>query len=405
MRKELEHIEDPVERELTILQLVESAPGGTGDLCGMLPLGADQNRCNRLQERPHLWMEKPARAVSRSGPDGGLARPWPEPGGDVAHPFADVGPALAQCPETHDRNACQEGEAFAAAREGDAAAVAARCAGMVGPTWGQECIFNATEQLVMEWGCSRYPEAAGLCLEAGAFAANCQIHVVARLAGQPQGAHRDATSWDDWARCGETIDAAWREVDPDFTDSILARYWSDTSFRSVLDRPTVSGALFDVLPADAAPHVRAAVAWQQLHLERDEDYTLEEWVERVAQRLADRSEVPLPDARGPQYVKVADMWPRDREGEDSIPAQRYLGTGRRAWSQDVEVDLQICVLEAAARTSKRPEPVLAEGARSEDPLVAWTAQRLLWFMEHRGERSREPMPPGSPGLRKQAPKG
>jgi len=80
-------------------------------------------------------------------------------------------------------------------------------------------------------------------------------------------------------------------------------------------------------------------------------------------------------------------WTTDRHAEDAaIPATHFLVSSRRARSDDPRTDAAICILEAAA-TLPHTHDLLAQGLRHPDPLVQWTARRLL----------AEPAPVSRPG--------
>ena len=81
------------------------------------------------------------------------------------------------------------------------------------------------------------------------------------------------------------------------------------------------------------------------------------------------------------FRAAADLWPSDLPGEETIPAIAYLGTARRTVSEDPTIDLTICVLEAVGRSPPVPSLIMKQGAAHPDPLVSWTAKRLVELRE------------------------
>lgn len=359
------------------MQLVEAAPGGTARLCEQLEPGPAQRRCVSVQERPHLRFELPAGELEGGRSGGGPTTRHSLPADHVVSPLADVPPLTAQCDDTHDPNSCQGSRAQQRALQGDVAAVAGLCAAMSEPRWREECLFSAAETIVDSLGAEGYAGASDLCLGSGRFASNCQFHLIIHLAARLPVGEPAPGGWEAAIAIAGVVQQRWRDLEPDFGAVVHQRFWAEVTFRAFLERETLSGELLDVLPIEAAPHVRAAVAWRLLRLERGEMLSLEDWVVRLTEALAARQEVEAPNTRAPLYIEVDDLWGWDREDDAQVPALPYLTSARRAVSLDLEEDLTICVLEAVARHAKQADSVLLDGTSSAYPLAAWTAERLL----------------------------
>ena len=89
----------------------------------------------------------------------------------------------------------------------------------------------------------------------------------------------------------------------------------------------------------------------------------------------------MPRRSDATFRAAADLWPSDQPDEDTLPAVAYLGTGRRTVSADPTIDLTLCVLEAVGRSPPVPSLIMEQGAAHPDPLVSWTAKRLMELRE------------------------
>ncbi len=377
LRVALKQVQDPVDRELVIMRLVETQPGRTAVLCGLLPQGAARRRCTAIQDRPHLWLELPSGEPEGGRLGGGPTSRRPLPSDDVVSPYADVLPVTAHCEATADPNSCQGLRARGAAQAGDPAAAAALCRGMSDDRWREECLFMAAEEAIDHLGVEAYKASSELCLGSGRFASNCQVHLVILLASRLPAVAGVTGDWQRALAIADRIQSTWLEVDPAFGAVMLGRFWAEVTFRSIMASLVPAGDLLDVLPSEAAPHLRAAVAWRMFRDGGGGDLDLDGWVERLSVLLQARAGVPAPCTTAPLYDPVEDFWGRDGEGEEEIPALVYISTARRATSEDLAEDLTICVLEAAARHDEGGLDIVRQGVSSPHPLAAWTATRLL----------------------------
>ena len=115
---------------------------------------------------------------------------------------------------------------------------------------------------------------------------------------------------------------------------------------------------------------------------------MDAWVERL---IAFMEEVgPKNPGLGSAMGEVSDGWGQDLKGEESREARLYLDGSRRGVSGDLRTDMAVCVLEAAARLEPPDLALLREGEAREDPLLKWTAQRLLSVVDGTRASADEP---------------
>lgn len=90
----------------------------------------------------------------------------------------------------------------------------------------------------------------------------------------------------------------------------------------------------------------------------------------LPERSARRADVPL--------RKYPDLWAHDQGEEEGIPAAFCLGPGRRPLAPQESLDLQLVVLEAAARRrDPAPDSLWLDASRPErHEWVRWTASRI-----------------------------
>ncbi|NOY26329.1 MAG: hypothetical protein GXP62_10700 [Oligoflexia bacterium] len=188
----------------------------------------------------------------------------------------------------------------------------------------------------------------------------------------------EAPAADAWSRLAGRVRELRARVgtaDPILADRVVGRTWAEAMLLSYGLVRDVSGTPLDYVPADALPHVRAAVAWRMAARSSDDDLATR--VETVARMLARRETRALAEPLQSGHLRIAGLWARDLPGEEGIPWVAYLQDARRAWSPDATIDGKICVLEAAARMNPVQVDLLVEGLGDEQELVRWTAARLL----------------------------
>ena len=384
---------DPVAQEIVVLALLEAYPGQTGALCERLRPGPVQERCTRYNERPHLWTiptETPAAAGSAGAP--GEA---PPPGsGDGEHPLGppltvskrlgggpanvrqllpEIGlsPVVADpgsCPP--ERPVCLEQEAERLSGAGKADLAAARCAALADDRGRQDCYFRAAEALPA--GNARYPTGVELCGRAGSFGPECHGHVILAMstdAGRPFTEEGDALATVRAAR----IEAYWAERDPDFGALAVDQFWSTWLGWQELPEPEGFRVSADRLPAAAAPHVRAALAFRVSEAPTPVA-AADQWWSGAGPILP---VVPL------DHVRQAMLWVVELPGEEQIPAA-YLAPvagGRRPTSERPSVDLKLALIEVLARREPARVDAIALLAKDKEWVVRWSVARVLGHVE------------------------
>ncbi len=350
---------DPVAQEAALRALAAHFPQGLDGLCPELAPPADQV-CQRLRERPHLAMQAP-----RSGNDPIPTRHAPGPSGaHLPRPPLPAGTtgleSLAGTPVGQQAAAC----------EGNSGS---------GPGAVGECRFQLAEALVREKGFHAWPQAMVLCESAVPFVMPCAQHVLSLAV--PVASPSDAPGRKAISGLAQAEQFISQAVGPDLAPLYVDRMraiWVATAFRSADD---VTGHLLTALPPDAAPHVRMAAAWTLLLREGPRDGSLDGLVAELERRLAITGPVldEAPERAGSALSKPIDRWPEDGAvAEQSIPAVSCLGESRRALGATVQEDLQISILEAAARLEPPPPRTLFDDALqpTRSPVVRWTAVRL-----------------------------
>jgi hypothetical protein len=338
---------DEETRLVMIESIAKAHPGQSMALCEVLGEGAARERCIRRNSRPHLWESPPPITESAGRPGGGPGSLHPDPG-------VESGLSLE---------------------------AASLCRAQVPRSWADECFFEAAEaRLESEIGSldQRYAEASALCLEAGGYRTFCLGHLHLQMArAAPPADGIKAPSWEMYRARAERIDRIWRERGaPEYGALARAHFWSEVLWESVNRARLVVGNAAEHVPADALPHLHAAASYRLLADRALHGQSLEEAVASVQRALEERSTDPAVVASSPPIRAEQNLWPEDRSDDAQIPALIYLGISRRAVDSDPQVDIAICLLEAAARLVPRRQSLIDQGGLHAHPLVRWTAERL-----------------------------
>lgn len=371
----LRDMNDPLAVTALARALTTAFPGETVRLCDALPPGPAQLDCRGRNQRPHLQeLSVPPDGEVAVDPEESLHKLAPS--GPFSSPWADL-PADTTCPA--EGRVCQTDAARAHASAGDSAAAAAACNAVLNPTWRAECYFQAAESGVSRGG-AEGGAAVGLCLGASSFVGRCLTHVVRALGtAAPRAGAVDAAGWTRLIASVDAATASLAPVDPSLAESFRGQAWTYALRFSYAQDLTLTLAPLDLLPAEAAPHVRGAAAWRVWGLESGQSRDLAAWEARLAELMANRAPTPRP-TRAPD-VRTAnrwkDLWRTTYQGEDALPRTFFLGAVYRATSADEAEDMLICLLEAAARGQPPGRELLNAALHAPRPLVRWTAARLL----------------------------
>lgn len=347
--------EDRLARSVSVFTVLAAHPEDAQKLCYLLERQADQDWCEDIAGRPHLWSEAPRVPLpvwSEPIPQSRLARIEPQAPDPCGSP-SDV---------------CAEHQAMEAALAGDTQKVAALCAGISQPRWQQECAFLSAETLARSG--RPYADVADTCLLAGPFTGSCFAHVVPTLIGvQPGLKRRVRVRWRGILRADAEIDAYWSAHTPALSPRFRGLFWEQIGELWLEGFLTLSPLAWDQLPPVAIPHLRAACAVLVIQREPGDldaaESTLARW---ESDRFA---------AATPRRARL--VMSRRPADDDAAPAPLawipYLNGERRLSSTDPAEDRRLALLEAAARLGA--DAILQQGARDENPLIRSGAERLL----------------------------
>lgn len=349
-------------------------------LCAELTEGSLRARCLQDSTRPHLYAKPPDKRTqpgSRSAPGPHSSTLVLRPSAPSLH--AAVPPSAEGCPTGAAGASCATDLAARKAAEGSAAAAAAACLAISGSDhWRGECAFRAAETVARSRGPEDADEAVELCLMSGEWVGRCVDKVHEHLSRLAPPASSGPDGWVPASRAWHEMSLAWARQPAAVQRLVEDAWWAEVVARAYRLEDNVTGDPLDHLPAAAAPHVRAAVAWSLTRTGAFPEPTLAAQVQVVQAALARRS-VPSERIRRTDLHRAPrqDFWALDEGREGTIPAVHYLGMSRRAVSDDVEVDVALCVIEAAARRSTAWWPLVEEAARSPAALVSTSARRLM----------------------------
>lgn len=339
------------ERDAKLMRLFDERPGRTAALCPGLADGPLKSRCTAVNSRPHLHTpatneppeERPRRGERELIPVALLSR-W-----EHASVSEVEGCAL-------DDHACVSEAALAMAQEGRWGDAGIRCEVISTQRWRQECFFRAAEAL----DAARLEGALNLCLGAGSYAPQCVGHVFLGQLG-PEGAPEPSQAEAIATQVAKALRGA-----PGATEL----WWCVYAHRLAEVDPAILVKALTALPTEARRHARSALAMAALGAEAPEQ----------AYRQALAGGPPPPALRVSEDRSTEGLtWHRDYPGEQDIPAIPFLhnGADRRAWSEDAAVDAELAWLSAQGHAEAPDLEALVAGLGAEDPLVRWTAARVL----------------------------
>ncbi len=359
VQAEIEAETNPLQKALGIAALTEAYPGQTMTLCMALDQPEARTRCERLNERPHLWVTKP-----KDNP--GLSS-LPE----TQAPDVD-------CLSEDTQAACRDRAARLSALQGRVDEARAHCNALSTPQWAGECLFQAAEFVVHRNSAAGYAVGAVLCEHAKPFATNCLNHLVLILA---DGAPASSTSNpDDWAKihsADNAVRAHWSWQDSIRAKDQSDRLWSEALGLAYSNATKVTGDPLDALGTAQMPHIFAGTMQRLMTLDPPASRGLTQWVELAQTHLSERSHGTAHREQRRIFRGAADLWGADTEGESVA----YLATSRRWVSKNPSVDLAICALEAAARKPPFASNLLEDARTHESLLVQNTAARLVQLIE------------------------
>lgn len=365
------------ERLAAVQAIAEAHPGKAASLCEVLVEGSARTRCEAINQRPHLW-EIDLQAPTEGAQGSGKVFTSLTPTQDFTSPWASEEPLPPECPADTTPRLCATEQAWRAAMEGRSRDAGRLCLNIEAGQWQYECFFEAAERAFDPGVRGTADAAVTLCLGAGPYLSRCLGHVsTAVAASAPAAGAGDRAPWERLNRDSNAARRALDQTDPGLGARYTADAWARTLAVAYSSAPTVTGHPLDVVEPHAVPHVRAAAAWRLVQLHGDTDRSLVEWQTMLDQALLSREQVEQPALIAPGDFHLLDHWVQTLPGEDAIQWVPYLVGQRRALPADPASDAAVCLLEAAAQDSRKHPKLFQTALQSEDPLVRWTAARLM----------------------------
>lgn len=367
---------DPVERSALVRQLTLAHPGEAAPLCDLLVGPVEQQGCRDRNQRPHLKDIKVDKSSEAAPAQDEESTGLPLTGA-LPSPWTTLLPDTVSC--SAEQRVCQADEARARAAAGRLEAAAAACLAIPDPQWQAECFFQAAEAAGHNPGRAG-GEAVSLCLGSSSYTARCLSHLVRQLGTTaPPASSLDRGRWSALSEAITAGTAILAPANAELARAFEGQAWAYALRFAYVDEGQPDGAPLDALPEAAAPHVRAAVAWRMWSLNGQDGWDLATWKQKLAQALADRSAHPQPGGPAPPRTNARqrDLWQKRLPGEEALTAVPFLGPVQRALSTDPATDAEICLLENAARGRPLGAHLLEQALGEPDPLVRWTAARLL----------------------------
>jgi hypothetical protein len=242
--------------------------------------------------------------------------------------------------------------------------------------WRSDCYFSAAEHLIRAHGHGQYTAAVGLCAGAGAYTAPCLRYLQWELARAAP--HADEDNVVGWAQARLAADA----VGEHWAGTLLAEpmvdgYWALATGMAMQHASVLSGDMLDHVPKEARPHVRGAAATRLMSEVSDPALDLQDWADRIYGVLVQRAGKQPRATRHGQYWVPKAKWSRKAASEAGMPVIPNQGSAPRVVAEAPEIDMLLCVLEAAARLDPVPIALLEQGRSHTDPKVRWTSEQLL----------------------------
>ncbi|MDP2306604.1 MAG: hypothetical protein Q8P18_11335 [Pseudomonadota bacterium] len=379
---------DDLTRTVVVGRLGEAFPGRTAALCRSLPDELSRQRCQRLNDRPHLAFDPGAHAVvgAQAAASGGVpadegplgARPagprlagLPEDRLPLPPSRGSTPVPVSTCSDAPDRSACLDETALHVAIEGDAARASDTCSLHAELRWADECRFNAAEQSVRERHGDAYRGAAALCGAATTFTQECLVHVLTRVPKRVLPLDAGPERVKSVIHDAEAIRSAWLEVDEAVADRHVDRFWALYFANVYREAEAPDGTPLAWYPEAAWPHVRAAAATRLRSLGRLSG-PLATQLAHLEQILAARRDPGSRRGRPPDLVYVEDLGSPAAEG----PSAFFLGASRRALGADARTDLVFCLLESAGRAKPADTALLDEASVHPDARIRAEARRI-----------------------------
>lgn len=383
----------PEARWPLVAAVIRADPARAGNLCTVVGDEALQERCRQQTSRPHLYAKPPDH---KTQPGTRTAR-GPHSSTLVLRlksrsAFWEVTPNADACAAGSTQILCLHRVSNRLAIDGKAEDAAAACMAIPpNDTWRGECAFQAAEAYVKAAPVEQLYNAVELCWLSSEWAGRCIDKVHHQFARRAPFADATAEDWTPVRKAWHVMSLSWARQGASLLGIAEDAFWSTALLASyrLVDQPT--GAPLDHLPEAAHPHVRAAAAWSMLRSRPAKTPTLAETTEALKLVLASRPDASAATPRAdPHAPPKGDYWAVDEGDDGKLPAVKLYGFSRRILASELDEDLQICILEAAARSSSAWWPLIEEARASEAPMVATTANRLSRALQQRQQKRQHP---------------
>ena len=386
----------PEARWPLVAAVIRADPARAGNLCAVVGDAALQERCRQQTSRPHLYARPPD---PRTQP-GARKAPGPHSSTLVLRlksrsEYWDITPSADGCPPGATQTLCLHRVSGRYARESKADEAAAACMAIPpSDKWRGECAFQAAEAYVARAPVDQVHKAIELCWLSSEWAGRCVDKVHNAFAQRVPYAHAGADDWAPVNQAWHSMSMSWARQGESLQGIAEGAFWSTMLMSSYRLVGTPTGAPLDHLPEAAHPHVRAAAAWSMLRASPKGTPNLAETTEALKAVLASRPSgtpsAPLPHRHD---APKGDYWQVDEGDDIHLPATKLFGFSRRVLAPDLEDDLQICILEAAARSASAWWPLIEEARSSSAPMVATTANRLSRALQKQQQQQQRQNPP------------
>lgn len=372
-------IEQPEERYLQIERLQTKHPGRIQMLCKQLEDDSLKDRCLTSSARPHLYAKgniRPPQSIPERTAEGPKASMVLLPPRQDSHLRA-VTPYTDQCTDQVDQRSCLHRKAMDMVDAGDSLEVARYCEAIPSNhiRWRWECHFKAAERF-LERDIDNYKVATDHCLVANEYSGRCVTVLNKILAKSAPTADSTANDWKQSLSHAKNITEVWETYGKQTGEDILSSFWGFSLLYSYRTSKNITGDPLDHLPSEVIPHIRAAAAYELLS-RQNPTTDLSKLTQELEQKLTMRTEQSNRSKNGYLQPTINDYWMDDKREDVDVVAVNYLGRSRRTYADDLQEDLSICILEAAARLNDDWISLVKEHRNSSVGSLKWTARRLL----------------------------
>lgn len=328
-----ESIPDPVVRTATVMAVVESHPHRSRPLCRALPERHSRERCERINQRPHLWKQQPNQQSSKSYPP----------------------PSTEECTLSSHDTTCRSAKAIKLAVKSTEKALS-ECAAIEEDQWRSECSFLVAEQLMQNPASidSRFKDVARAC-GLSAFQKSCWHHSLISLCS-------DTTDWQ-WDWIADLEHHLVQHTGPNLSPDLATHLWGLCIATRQLPLPQNP-------PQIAQSNIRNRAAVELL---RWADLPTSEPAQWVSQLINGQTVPKRTKPRG--YLPDHDSW-MGAKNAPSTAIESFLGRSHRFTFSDPETDAASALLEASLRIRPKLSSFVEWAREHPNETVRWRAQQL-----------------------------